>query len=41
MQDLTLIPATNAALPDAPVQLSHWIGGAWVGSADGATSERF
>jgi acyl-CoA reductase-like NAD-dependent aldehyde dehydrogenase len=40
MQDLTIIPASNAALPDAPVALQHWIGGAWVGSADGATSER-
>ncbi len=40
MQDLTIIPASNAALPDAPVRLLHWIGGAWVDSADGATSER-
>ena len=41
MQDLTIIPASNAALPDAPVRLKHWIGGAWVDSADGATSVRF
>ena len=41
MQDLTIIPASNAALPDAPMRLKHWIGGAWVDSADGATSERF
>ena len=41
MLDLTIIPATNrAALPDAPLVLRHWIGGAWVDSADGATSER-
>ncbi|NKX45646.1 aldehyde dehydrogenase family protein [Roseicyclus persicicus] len=40
MQDLTVIPATNAALPDAPKRLQHWIGGGWVDSADGATSER-
>jgi acyl-CoA reductase-like NAD-dependent aldehyde dehydrogenase len=40
MQDLTVIPATNAALPDQPVALQHWIGGAWIDSADGATSER-
>ena len=41
MQDLTVIPATNAAgLPDAPLRLRHWIGGAWVDSADGATSLR-
>ena len=38
MQDLTIIPASNAALPDAPMRLKHWIGGAWVDSADGATS---
>jgi betaine-aldehyde dehydrogenase len=41
MQDLTIIPASNAALPDAPMRLKHWIGGAWVDSADGATSVRF
>ena len=41
MQDLTIIPASNAALPDVPMRLKHWIGGAWVDSADGATSERF
>ncbi|WP_416915013.1 MAG: aldehyde dehydrogenase family protein [Roseicyclus sp.] len=41
MLDLTVIPATNAAdLPAAPLRLRHWIGGAWVDSADGATSER-
>ncbi|PWK61712.1 aldehyde dehydrogenase family protein [Roseicyclus mahoneyensis] len=40
MPDLTVIPATNAALPDAPVALQHWIGGVWLDSADGATSER-
>ena len=40
MQDFTVIPASNAALPDAPVALQHWIGGAWVDSADGATTER-
>ena len=41
MQDLTIIPASNAALPDVPMRLKHWIGGAWVDSAAGATSERF
>lgn len=41
MQDLTIIPASNAALPDAPMRLKHWIGGAWVDSADGATSVRY
>ena len=41
MQDLTIIPASNAALPDATMRLKHWIGGAWVDSADGATSVRF
>jgi len=40
MTDLTIIPASNAALPDAPMLLQHWIGGAWQDSADGATSER-
>ena len=40
MQDLTVIPASNAALPDAPVALQHWISGQWLDSADGATSER-
>jgi acyl-CoA reductase-like NAD-dependent aldehyde dehydrogenase len=41
MQDLTVIPASNTStLPDAPMTLRHWIGGAWVDSADGATSER-
>ena len=41
MLDLTIIPATNAAaLPDAPMVLRHWIAGAWINSADGATSER-
>lgn len=41
MQDLTVIPASNAAaLPESPVTLRHWIGGAWIDSADGATSER-
>lgn len=40
MTDLTVIPATNAALPDTPMMLQHWIGGAWLDSADGATSER-
>ena len=41
MLDLTIIPATNAAdLPVAPLRLRHWIGGAWIDSADGATSER-
>lgn len=40
MTELTVIPATNAALPDTPMMLQHWIGGAWVDSADGATSER-
>src|SRR6056297_3473851 len=40
MTELTVIPATNAALPDSPMMLHHWIGGAWVDSADGATSER-
>ena len=41
MQDLTIIPASNAALPDAPMRMKHWIGGAWVDSADGATSVRY
>lgn len=41
MLDLTVIPATNSAdLPSAPLRLRHWIGGAWIDSADGATSER-
>ena len=40
MRELTVIPASNAALPDAPMRLTHWIGGAWVDSAYGATSER-
>jgi betaine-aldehyde dehydrogenase len=41
MPDLTVIPANPAAaLPKAPMQLRHWIGGQWVDSADGATSRR-
>ena len=41
MTDLSLIPALpDADLPAVPERLRHWIGGAWVDSADGATSER-
>ena len=40
MLDLTVIPASNAALPDVPVTLRHWIGGVWMDSADGAVSQR-
>jgi acyl-CoA reductase-like NAD-dependent aldehyde dehydrogenase len=40
MQDLTVIPASNAALPDRPVILQHWNGGSWGDSSDGATTER-
>ncbi|MCC5985575.1 MAG: aldehyde dehydrogenase family protein [Rhodobacteraceae bacterium] len=41
MTDLSLIPALPGAdLPAAPQRLHHWIGGAWIDSADGATSAR-
>lgn len=40
MTDLTLIPATDAALPPQPFHARHLIGGEWRDSADGATTER-
>lgn len=40
MTDLTLIPATNAALPATPFHARHLINGQWVDSADGAVTER-
>jgi acyl-CoA reductase-like NAD-dependent aldehyde dehydrogenase len=40
MTDLTLIPATGAALPATPFEARHWIGGRWQASADGAEDER-
>lgn len=39
MDDLTIIAATGATLPDAR-QNRHWIGGRWQDSADGARFER-
>lgn len=40
MTELTLIAASETALPDAPFQGRHLIGGEWCDSADGATFER-
>ena len=40
MTDLTLIPATDAALPAQPFHARHLIGGEWRDSADGAVTER-
>jgi betaine-aldehyde dehydrogenase len=40
MTELTIIPASGAALPAEPFTARHLIDGAWVDSADGATSER-
>jgi betaine-aldehyde dehydrogenase len=40
MTELTIIPASGAALPAVPFTARHLIDGAWVDSADGATSER-
>ncbi|MCC0031017.1 MAG: aldehyde dehydrogenase family protein [Brucellaceae bacterium] len=40
MTELTLIAATETALPEAPFQGRHLIGGEWRDSADGATFER-
>ena len=40
MTELTLIPASDAALPAEPRRGRHLIGGAWRDSADGATFER-
>jgi len=40
MNDLTLIAATGVALPAQPYHARHLIGGRWLDSADGATSER-
>jgi betaine-aldehyde dehydrogenase len=40
MQDLTLIPSTNAALPAQPFHARHLIDGRWMDSADGAVTER-
>ncbi|TPE49540.1 aldehyde dehydrogenase family protein [Amaricoccus solimangrovi] len=39
MLDLTLVAARDTALPE-PAEIRHLIGGAWRGSADGATFER-
>ncbi len=40
MTELTLIPATGAALPATPFAARHLIGGEWQDSADGAVTER-
>ena len=40
MTELTLIAATEAALPEAPFQGRHLIGGEWRDSADGSTFDR-
>ncbi|MEO0484488.1 MAG: aldehyde dehydrogenase family protein [Pseudomonadota bacterium] len=40
MLDLNVITHADIALPEAPVELRHFIDGAWVDSADGAVSER-
>ncbi len=40
MTELTIIPSSGQALPATPFEARHWIGGAWVDSADGAVSER-
>jgi betaine-aldehyde dehydrogenase len=40
MLDLTIVPATNTALPAQPFIARHLINGAWQHSADGAISER-
>jgi betaine-aldehyde dehydrogenase len=40
MTELTIIPASGAAFPADPFTARHLIDGAWVDSADGATSER-
>jgi betaine-aldehyde dehydrogenase len=40
MLDLTLVSATDAALPAEPARVRHLIDGAWRDSADGATFER-
>jgi acyl-CoA reductase-like NAD-dependent aldehyde dehydrogenase len=40
MQDLTLIPSTNAVLPAQPFHARHLIDGRWRDSADGAVTER-
>ncbi|MBB5221682.1 acyl-CoA reductase-like NAD-dependent aldehyde dehydrogenase [Amaricoccus macauensis] len=40
MLDLTLVAATDAALPTEPARVRHLIDGGWRDSADGATFER-
>ena len=40
MNDLTLIPATGAAVPAEPFLARHLIGGAWQASADGRSFDR-
>lgn len=40
MNDLTLIPSTNATLPATPFHCRHLIDGRWQDSADGAVTER-
>jgi acyl-CoA reductase-like NAD-dependent aldehyde dehydrogenase len=40
MTDLTIIPASDTAIPATPHQSRHWINGIWCDSADGATSQR-
>jgi acyl-CoA reductase-like NAD-dependent aldehyde dehydrogenase len=40
MLDLTLVAATDTALPTEPARVRHLIGGGWRDSADGATFER-
>ena len=40
MNDLTLIPSTNTALPARPFHGRHLIDGRWLDSADGAVTER-
>jgi acyl-CoA reductase-like NAD-dependent aldehyde dehydrogenase len=40
MTDLTVIARSGAALPTGPFAARHWIGGIWMDSADGTTTER-
>jgi len=40
MTDMTVIPSSGAALPAAPFQARHLIGGVWMDSADGPVTER-
>ena len=40
MKDLNVITEAEIAVPTHPVELRHFIDGAWVDSADGAVSER-